>query len=92
MKYTLMIMSTLLLIALPLASQASTPEYNRRVYSHVEGDSWARSGMIPFELLIDRLADADIVFLGEHHGDFYSHKMQLEILTALAERHSGIDR
>lgn len=78
-----------MMMVIPAFSQAGDFEFNRRVYSHVEGDSWARSGMIPFELLLDKLEGADVVFLGEYHGDFYSHKMQLEIMAEMHKRNNG---
>ncbi len=39
--------------------------------------------------LLDRLAGADVVFLGETHLDEVTHRVELNILEALAERRDG---
>jgi uncharacterized iron-regulated protein len=76
---------------LGMASDASAepPAMKRRVYTHVPGLSWARSGMIPYAKFADYLGGADVVFLGEYHDDDSTHALQLEILEMLADMHNG---
>ena len=45
---------------------------------------------IGFEALIDQLAGAAVVYLGEQHTSGEHHEIQLRILTALAAREPGI--
>jgi uncharacterized iron-regulated protein len=87
--------STILLAAVCLAlgmfseATADTGEMPRRVYTHVPGLSWARSGMIPYEKFAGYLGGADVVFLGEYHDDDSTHALQLELLDLLAGEHGG---
>jgi len=69
----------------PAAAESS--EMPRRVYTHVPGLTWARSGMISYDTLVQYLDGADVVFLGEYHDDDSTHKLQLEILEQLAGDH-----
>ncbi|HES58256.1 MAG TPA: hypothetical protein ENO21_02375, partial [Firmicutes bacterium] len=76
---------------LGMSSEASAEPFEmpRRVYTHVPGLSWARSGMISFEKFAGYLGGADVVFLGEYHDDDSTHALQLELLKLLADAHNG---
>jgi uncharacterized iron-regulated protein len=50
----------------------------------------ARQQLIDQPTLLARLADADIVLLGETHGNRDHHRLQAEIVRALAPRVSGV--
>lgn len=46
----------------------------------------AAERFIPFDTLVARAAAADVVFFGEQHGHRPGHRLQLELLRALAAR------
>ncbi len=77
------------LLSMVTPALADQQEMPRRVYTHVPGLSWARSGMIPYEKFADYLGGADVVFLGEYHDDDSTHALQLELLELLADEHGG---
>jgi uncharacterized iron-regulated protein len=52
-------------------------------------DSSARS-QYSFTELIDRLADADVVFIGEQHDDSLTHILEAQILKSLHERKKDV--
>ncbi|MCF8026716.1 MAG: ChaN family lipoprotein, partial [Desulfobacteraceae bacterium] len=52
--------------------------------------SAAASGTISFEQMIDDLADAGVVYVGETHTRDKDHEIQLKILRALHQRHPGL--
>ena len=46
-----------------------------------------RSGeVIPFDALLDQLAQADVVFLGETHDDETTHRLELAVYEGLLQR------
>lgn len=44
---------------------------------------------LAFDALLDRLAQADVVFLGETHDDETTHRVELAVLDGLLERRAG---
>lgn len=50
----------------------------------------SRSGdMTDFEAMVVTLASADVVFLGEQHDDFGTHRLQAAVLEGIARRRQG---
>jgi uncharacterized iron-regulated protein len=64
----------------------------------VPAESWAphrvydshRKAFSDFETLADAAAQSDVVFLGEHHDDPGTHRMELALLQAVARRRSNV--
>ncbi len=63
--------------------EAPPLERAARVYDGKTG------ALIPFEEMLDRLADSDAVFLGEMHIDETTHRVELAIYEGLLERRDG---
>ncbi|MCC7042932.1 MAG: ChaN family lipoprotein [Acidobacteria bacterium] len=50
----------------------------------------ASGGLVDLEVLATRLAAADVAFLGEQHDDETTHRVQLLLLEAVAERRNNV--
>jgi len=72
-------MRLLLVVALVAAFQTQT-DPPRRVIDGQTGE--AR----PWAAMIDELAEADVVFVGENHDDPNTHKLELAILQELSAK------
>ena len=78
-------------VTLPLSAHAGIAELAEeaaarepaRIYAADPALSPVPSRMLIFSQLIEQLRDAEVVFLGEQHGDPATHRMQLQILRAL---------
>ncbi|GEM_PF-461603 len=70
------------------AEQAARRE-PARIYAADPAQSPVPSRMLTFSQLIERLEHAEVVFLGEQHGDPATHRMQLQILRALDRARGG---
>lgn len=66
------------------AGGVRAPEVVRQTEHRVYDVAAAR--FVPFDVLADRAADADVVFFGEQHGHRPGHRLQLGLLQALAAR------
>lgn len=75
--------------AAALEQDRSLVDTPRRVYATNPADAWSRSGLVQFDRFIEQIAGADVVFLGEYHDDPATHRLQLDILTALADARNG---
>jgi len=80
------IISPLILLAsTPQAHSVSGPSYiPQRVY-----DS-RKKEFTDFETMLSRIARIDVVFVGEQHDDFATHRIELAILEGIARRRSAI--
>lgn len=61
---------------------AQTTEANYRIYD-------AAGNAADFQQIIDRIGNADVVFLGENHDDATAHALQLEIFKRAARKYSA---
>ncbi len=78
-------LSTMLVAAPPQATSPPTAGYiPQRVYHAKE------KKFIDFEMLLVELARADVVFVGEQHDDFATHRLELAILEGIARRRSSV--
>jgi uncharacterized iron-regulated protein len=67
------------------STQLAAPSYTpHRVYDT------GKKKFIEFETLAQRLAAADIVFVGERHDDPATHRMELAILQGIARRRDSV--
>lgn len=79
----------------PAASQAFSPDLGESPYRRIDGLAEGTILHVPtgVELtraqLVDLLAGARIVYVGEAHNNIRHHRVQLDILTALADRFPG---
>ncbi len=70
------------------ASTLAAPAAAARYVPHRVFDS--RNGaMSDFEAMLAELAAADVVFLGEQHDDFGTHRLQAAVLEGIARRRQG---
>ncbi len=71
----------------PTRAQSSAPESAiDRVVSVRDGRTGER---LPFDAMLDRLARADAVFLGETHTDGTTHRVEAETYSGLLARRDG---
>lgn len=93
MYKSLPIRSLLALIALTLAGCApraatlppvAAPSVSHRVVETRTGEATS------FERLVGRALEADVVFFGEFHDDPGTHRLQLALLEAAAQRRPGV--
>ena len=60
----------------------------------VPDDTWidpVNHEMLTFESVMHRLADTQVVFLGEHHQNVKHHEWHLSMLSALHSKNSNIE-
>ena len=81
-----MLDTAILLLSVTAAAQAPAPHppvafyVPQRVY-----DTAART-FIDFEVMVARIASADVIFVGEEHGDPNTHRLEAAILDGLHRR------
>lgn len=71
------------------ADDATAPAPVCRVYTTLPDVAWAASGRLDFARLVDLLAAADVVILGEYHDDPASHAMEAELMARLHAAHGA---
>lgn len=75
----------ILLASSPQAHSTSGPAYiPQRVYDSRD------KRFTDFEAMLARLAQADIVFVGEQHDDYATHRLELALLEGIARRRSSV--
>ncbi len=67
------------LMNIPILSQTSVSEDTFRIFD-------GQGNPVTLEKIVESLAQADVVFLGEQHDDGVAHKLQLEIFKRAAEK------
>ncbi|HEV7645658.1 MAG TPA: ChaN family lipoprotein [Pyrinomonadaceae bacterium] len=82
MKYFLCVLTLIILMTLPTFSQTTAAPETFRIFDG-QGDPAS------LEKIIDSLAQADVVFLGEQHDDTVAHKLQLEIFKRAIEKYGA---
>jgi uncharacterized iron-regulated protein len=70
------------LMNVPILSQTSVSEDTFRVFD-------GQGNPATIEKIVESLAQADVVFLGEQHDDAVAHKLQLEIFKRAIEKYSA---
>lgn len=85
MALSLALFPSALLAASRQAHSISGPGYiPQRVYDSREKE------FTDFETMLARLAQADVVFVGEQHDDFATHRLEFALLEGIARRRSAV--
>jgi hypothetical protein len=79
-----LLVSAFLVVAFTVPSLAQAPIVAHRVFATAQG------GFADLAAMVDDLATADVVFVGEQHNDDNTHRFQLNLLQALAARRGDI--
>jgi uncharacterized iron-regulated protein len=74
------------------AAQAQPPEHPAVSSGYVPQRVYdtRRATFTDFEMMIADLARADVVLIGEEHDDSNTHRLELAVLEALAQRHVAV--
>lgn len=74
-------------VVLPLLLAVTASACRSTGDSDADSRVYGRAGQaVAFEAMLDDLAEADVVFLGEEHDNDVGHRLQLEALRGLAAR------
>src|SRR5262245_52228698 len=83
------LLSLALALSLPLAPRAQAPSLLPPLDDVTRVVATADGAVLALPALLDRLAKADVVFLGETHIDDVTHRVELAVLEGLLARKPG---